>query len=280
MNLAAHTPIEIKSDPGDDTEADLVTKALDDFKGAVDERLVALETKTANDNKLADRVKAVETRLNRPGVGVETKSANDNGEIERKAFISYVRKGIERMPNDEAKALTVANGPTAGYLAPVQFGAELIKAAHAVLAHPPVRQGHRRFRRAGDHLSPPSPPSSPRSGSARSTRAPQSAPVFEQVTLTPHEIAVYVRLFRTSFSKTTPMISKARSLPSSPKSFGILEGSSVRQRQRRQASPMGLLASPQIATMASVASGKIGIADIIAAYHALPSTSMRRTPCG
>ncbi|WP_407807741.1 phage major capsid protein, partial [Staphylococcus aureus] len=50
---------------------------------------------------------------------------NDNDE--RKAFVSYLRRGVERISPDEVKALTVSDSANGGYLAPSEFGNELIK---------------------------------------------------------------------------------------------------------------------------------------------------------
>ena len=267
MNLAEHIPFEIKSDPDPDNEVETVTKALGDFRSAIDDRLAALETKTANDNKIADRLKVVETRLNRPGASVETKSANDNGEIERKAFLSYVRKGVERMPADEAKALTVAVGPTAGYLAPVQFGAELLK---LLTQFSPIRAYAKTVQISAPEII------YPRRTAAIAAQwvgeidlRPASAPAFEQVTLTPYELAVYVDCSNQLLEDNVYDL-EGELTQEFAETFGIVEGAAF-VNGNGVGKPTGLMTSPQIASMNSAANGKAGLADIIALYHALPS---------
>ena len=46
--------IELKDDNAD--PAEVVTKALNEFQASVDARLKDIETKSANDNKLAERL--------------------------------------------------------------------------------------------------------------------------------------------------------------------------------------------------------------------------------
>lgn len=124
----------------DEDVSSIVTKALEQLQTSVDERLKAVETKTAaNDNaKLADRLDKIETKLNRPAV---IKGANDNEpSAERKAFASFLKLGAERMPNEEAKALVVSDDTRGGYLAPAEFQAEVIK---NIVEISPVRQAAR-----------------------------------------------------------------------------------------------------------------------------------------
>jgi HK97 family phage major capsid protein len=122
--MRATPAIELKDDPAGDDPAQIVTKALEGFQAKIDDRLKALETKTANDNKLGDRLDKIEAKVNR--VPLDKKSG-ENDDIERKAFESFVRRGKEAMGADEIKSLVVANDVGAGYLAPPQFSAEMIR---------------------------------------------------------------------------------------------------------------------------------------------------------
>ncbi len=118
-------PIELKEaditigSEGDDGDNAIVTKALGDLTKTVDDRITALEKKSA------DRLDKVEAKLNRPGTVVETKS--DETAIERKAFDIYVRRGSNHLSADETKSLTRSVDMDGGYLAPEQFIAELSK---------------------------------------------------------------------------------------------------------------------------------------------------------
>ena len=105
---------------------------LDKDETAVAPNIAALETKLAeiagevkSVTKLNDRLDRIEAKLNRPGI--ELKADNDNAGLERKAFVSFVRKGREAMDAEEIKSLVVANDVQAGYLAPPELSTEMIR---------------------------------------------------------------------------------------------------------------------------------------------------------
>lgn len=104
----------------DDDPTSIVTKALDAFSQKVDDRLKAIETKTAETDKIADRVKDLETKANRPGGPDDnTKEPTE----ERKAFGTYLRYG-NQAPAEELKTLTVSTDTQGGYLAPAEMSSE------------------------------------------------------------------------------------------------------------------------------------------------------------
>lgn len=125
--MSLHFPlIELKdADP-----VDAVTAALDELTKSVDDRLKAIETKSANvaDAGELSEVKAtlakIEAKLSRPGIITDRKA--DAGEIERKAFASYLRHG-NAASADELKALTVSTDTAGGYFAPQEVSAEFIR---------------------------------------------------------------------------------------------------------------------------------------------------------
>lgn len=108
-----------------DDPSEIVTKALDDLRTTVDDRLKAVETKQLDADKFGKRLDAIEIRVNRPGAGT-TKTADETAEIERKAFGTYLRMG-DRTPVDEIKTLTVSGDPQGGYLAPNEISTEFIR---------------------------------------------------------------------------------------------------------------------------------------------------------
>ena len=111
--------IELKDEGGDDPNA-IVTKALADLTKTVDDRLKAVETKTGDAGKLADRLDKLEAKANRPA-GTETKDVS----AESKAFGDYLRLG-DRAP--EIKTLTVSSDPQGGYLAPTEMASTPVSA--------------------------------------------------------------------------------------------------------------------------------------------------------
>ncbi|AMM83140.1 phage major capsid protein [Martelella sp. AD-3] len=105
----------------EDDPDNIVTKAIADLTATVEERFQKMETKV-DASKLEDRLKALETKANRPG--------GDDGEIEpteeRKAFAVYLMRG-DALPAEERKALTVSSDPSGGYFAPAEMSSEFIR---------------------------------------------------------------------------------------------------------------------------------------------------------
>ena len=115
-------PIELK-DAEDADQAEIVTKALADLQSTVEARLVEIEKKAADTTRL-DRLEA---RLSRPGVTTPKVEEAPAGEIERKAFVSFLRKGTSELGAEEKKALSVGVQTAGGYLAPDQFTTDFVR---------------------------------------------------------------------------------------------------------------------------------------------------------
>jgi HK97 family phage major capsid protein len=131
--LLASAALITKGD--DDDPAAAVTAALDEFKASFDDRLKAVESRGI-DPKFVERLDRVEAKTNRLGTGDQERKEPSE---ERKAFVSYLRQGAG-MPEEERKALTVANDTSGGYLAPSEFQAEVDK---NIVEISPVRQAAR-----------------------------------------------------------------------------------------------------------------------------------------
>ena len=119
---------------------------LHEMKDLFEEQFRAFETfKEENDRKagrneetlrrLDTRLDEIETAITR-GFRAATEAQNGEPSPEMRAYFTYLRFGSRDEPNpapgalsrEEMKTLTVGNDPAAGYLAPVEFAAELIKA--------------------------------------------------------------------------------------------------------------------------------------------------------
>lgn len=129
------TAIELKDADGD--PAAVVTKALGDFQTAVDGRLKAIETKSADAAKLADRLDKIEAKIARPAVATGTKPEDEKAAIERKMFGNYLRHGRDVLTADEQKAMFESNDPQGGYLNFPQFSTDVIRLLTLIS---PVRQ--------------------------------------------------------------------------------------------------------------------------------------------
>jgi HK97 family phage major capsid protein len=185
MNMMHVNPLELKGE-AEEPEA-LVTKALADLQQSVDDRLKEVETKSIDAAKIAARLDKMEAALNRPAI--HTKDADD-ADLEKKAFIEFARRGVERMDQKAAAVLTVANDASAGYLAPESFGAEVLK---KIVEWSPVRNYAKAMTISAESVKLPRKlTGTTATWTAENTAASQSDMTFEQVTFTPFELKTYV----------------------------------------------------------------------------------------
>jgi HK97 family phage major capsid protein len=165
----------------------IVTKALADLQQSVDDRLKEVETKSADTAKITARLDKMEAALNRPAI--HTKDADD-ADLEKKAFIEFARRGVERMDQKAAAVLTVANDASAGYLAPESFGAEVLK---KIVEWSPVRNYAKAMTISSESVKLPRKlTGTAATWTAENTAATQSDMTFEQATFTPFELKTYV----------------------------------------------------------------------------------------
>lgn len=241
----------------EDDPSEIVTKAIDSLTKTVDERLAGIE----------GRIKAVETKANRPGDGGEKK---DEPTVERKAFGAYIRRGEAGLGADERKALTVSTDATAGYLAPTTFGAEILK---ALREYSPIRQYAKIITISGRDVRYPR-----RTGSTAATWVDETAertasgPTYEQVTLTPYELATFVEVSRQLLEDNAYNL-EAELASDLAESFAIAEGAAF-VSGNGTGKPKGILAASGIATVASGAAATLGTAPgdlLIDVFAAIPT---------
>ncbi len=128
-------PLETREDPGPDFTA--LTRSLEEVRSAVE----AGDKKRADELKaLQDRLDAIEVRNKRPVVDPDDTDKDEAAQLQRRAFMGFLRRGVERMAPDEARSLIVGDDTKGGYLAPSQFVAEVLK---GVVEFSPVRQAAR-----------------------------------------------------------------------------------------------------------------------------------------
>lgn len=175
---------ELKS-PDENPEA-IVTKALDDFQKAVDDRLKTVEAKSGDLAKITERLDRVEAKANRPAAAETTA---DETPIEQKAFTAFVRRGVERMQAEEQKALTVTTDANGGYLAPEAFGSEILK---KLVEFSPIRQYARVVSiSAAEVKYPRRLTGTAASWVAETADRSESGMTFEQAVFTPYELATF-----------------------------------------------------------------------------------------
>lgn len=135
------------------------------------------------------RMDKLEAKANRPLAANNNHPLGQNDNGERKAFVSYLRRGVERISPDEVKALTVSDAANGGYLAPTEFGNELIKLLNE---YSPIRSYARVVSISAPEIVYPRRVSGTAATWVDETGdRTESGMTFEQVKLTPFELATY-----------------------------------------------------------------------------------------
>ncbi|MBD9493200.1 phage major capsid protein [Ensifer sp. ENS01] len=138
---------------------------------------------------LKARMDKLEAKANRPLAANNNHPNGDNDNSEKKAFVSYLRRGIERISPDEVKALTVSTDANGGYLAPEEFGSELIRLLNE---YSPIRSYARVVNISAPEIKYPRRVSgTAATWVAETDDRTESGMTFEQVTLTPFELATF-----------------------------------------------------------------------------------------
>lgn len=244
---------------------------------SVEDRVTTLETDVAeiktsigNVEKAAQRI---ETKMARPGAANDNRTtANDNGEVEKKAFGNFLRRGVERMDPLEAKALTVGSDANGGYLAPEEFGNELIK---LLVEQSPVRQYAKVITISAPEIKYPRRLTSTGAtwvGETDDRSA--SGMTFEQVNLTPHELATYTDVSNqlledNAYGLEGELLADYAEQFGKTESLAFVKGTGIGQ-------PKGIMAATGIAEVKTGLAGGFPVANpadvIIGMYHALATS--------
>jgi HK97 family phage major capsid protein len=119
----------------DDAANDNGETTLESRVDNIDERLTALEETVngtaATVESIDKSIKALNIKTGRPAIIRNVEKPED---IQRKAFVSYLRQG-DRAP--EAKSLIRSEDPRGGYMAPKEFTTELLR---EIVEFSPIRQ--------------------------------------------------------------------------------------------------------------------------------------------
>ena len=206
MNFQHRRILETRAEPdggAPDDPVALATRAVGELREAVETRATALETRQAEDIRaLTARVEAAEVRAQRPNQGGGAAVVT----VEQRAFTSYIRRGAERIPAEEARALRVADDTVGGYLAPDQFSAEIIR---NLVQFSPVRAAARVGSMSAANIRIPSGcRTSRRNGSARSSSGRRRSPPMGRWTSRRTSWPA-TSTCRTSSSRTRPSTSRA-----------------------------------------------------------------------
>ncbi|MDY8111154.1 phage major capsid protein [Fulvimarina sp. 2208YS6-2-32] len=217
----------------------------------------------AVEKKAMDRLDKVLAKLNRPAVITDQKSDET---VERKAFESFARRGVERMNTDEVKALTVSNDTAGGYLAPEQFLAEIEK---NLVLYSPIRQVAKvAATSAGEILLPKRTGTMTAKWVGETATRTGSQPSYGQQKFDIYEIAAFTdisnRLLEdAAFNMEGELASNFAEEFGRLESAAFINGDGVEK-------PNGILANTEIETV-ETAAASISADDLIDLYHSLPA---------
>lgn len=215
-------------------------------------------------SKISKRVDELEAKMQRAGNGKYNDVPDEETLLEKKAFGTYLRHGKEGLSDLEKKALTVGDSAQAGYLAPPEFGDEIIKLLREMS---PIRQYANVKTMASAEMRWPRRLESTKAKWVEEIEERSETSLkYEQVAIKPFELATFADISRQL------MEDNAYNLEDELKSdlaesFAITEaesfilGSGVKQ-------PMGLLTSPQIKTTNAAAIDGDTLIDLI---YSLPT---------
>lgn len=253
---------EVKSEPQDskdthmenDVQNETETKALND-------NLAALAAEVAKGKK---RIEALEAKGNRVPVG---EAANDD--TETKAFEVLLRHGEKRLADTETKALVVANDGAGGYLAPSEYGAEIIK---KLVEWSPIRQYARIVTIGAREIKYPRKVSGATAlWTEEGADSAESTMVFEQVTIAPHQLTTFTDI-STQLLEDTAYDLRGELIADYAEAFGKAEAVAF-VSGNGTGKPKGLLAATGIAEVKTGAAATLGTdpaATIIGMFHSLP----------
>lgn len=223
--------------------------------------------------QIRNRLDALEAKNARSGV-VITGPAVVTGE--RKAFENFMRRGVERMSSDEVKALVASTDAAGGFLAPEAFGAELIK---QLVEFSPIRQYARVVEITASEIKYPKRVSgTAASWTGETADRTASQPVYDQLTIAPHELATYVDLSN-ALAEDNAYDLEGELLTDFAESFGKAEGAAF-VKGTGTGQPKGILTATGITEVNTGASGNFAATNpadvLIRAYHKLPTTYAQR----
>ena len=252
--------IETRSDPpvdpatgNDAPDLAAAVAAVGELRAAVETRTAETETRLASELRaITQRLDTLDVRTQRPGAGGA--QPDEQTQIERRAFGTYLRHGREALSDVERRALTVGADATAGFLAPTSFGDEILKALREAS---PIRQFAKVVRISARDVRYPR-----QTGNTAATwvdevgARTESAPSYEQVVLTPAELATFVEVSRQLLEDAAyPLESELAG--DLGESFAIAEGSAF-VAGNGTGKPKGILAATGITEVLSGTAATLG----------------------
>lgn len=263
-----HEKIEVRSALPIETREDdplaIATQAVEELRAAADERHTAHQTEVRS---LSERLASMETRLNRPNVQNEQRNEPTADAL---AFGVYLRRGAAALNAEEQRALTVATDASAGYLAPPEYGNEILR---TVVEYSPIRAYARVMQIAGPEVRYPKKLTGTNAQWVSEIEdRPESTMTFGQVTLAPHELATFVDVSKQLLEDAAYDV-EGELRTSFAEDFGVKEGAAF-INGNGAGKPKGILQADGIQQVVTGAAATLGTAPadlLIDAMSKLPS---------
>ncbi|WP_320199889.1 phage major capsid protein [Agrobacterium sp. rho-13.3] len=263
-----HEKIEVRSALPIETREDdplaIATQAVEELRAAADERHTAHQTEVRS---LTERLASMETRLNRPGTQQEQRNEPTADAL---AFGVYLRRGAAALNAEEQRALTVATDASAGYLAPPEYGNEILR---TVVEYSPIRAYARVMQIAGPEIRYPKKLTGTNAQWVSEIEdRPESTMTFGQVTLTPFELATFVDVSKQLLEDAAYDV-EGELRTSFAEDFGVKEGAAFVNGDGA-GKPKGILQATGIQQIVTGAAATLGTAPadlLIDAMSKLPS---------
>ncbi len=263
-----HEKIEVRSALPIETREDdplaIATQAVEELRTAAEERHTAHQTEVRS---LTERLASMETRLNRPGTQQEQRNEPTADAL---AFGVYLRRGAAALNAEEQRALTVATDASAGYLAPPEYGNEILR---TVVEYSPIRAYARVMQIAGPEIRYPKKLTGTNAQWVSEIEdRPESTLTFGQVTLTPFELATFVDVSKQLLEDAAYDV-EGELRTSFAEDFGVKEGAAFVNGDG-VGKPKGILQATGIQQVVSGAAATLGTAPadlLIDAMSKLPS---------
>ncbi|WP_440408692.1 phage major capsid protein [Neorhizobium petrolearium] len=268
IEVRSALPIETREDNNDPLAA--ATAAVEELRTAAEQHRTQLDQRVTTETRaLAERIAAMETRLNRPGNQQEQRN---EPAIEQRAFNSFARYGVERMEAEEVRALTVSTDTAGGYLAPEQFINELDR---NLVEFSPIRDVARVTPvSAGELLLPKRTGTMSATWGGETAPATSTQPVYDQQKVSIFELKCYVDVSNTLLEDAAFDLDNELAYDFAEE-FGRAEGAAFINGDGT-GKPKGLLETTGIEIIDNGAGLSLTADIMIDVYHALPTAYARR----
>lgn len=220
---------------------------------------------------IKSRLDKIEAKANRPLAANSNHPVADNDNVETKAFVSFLRRGVERLGADEQKALTVSVDANGGYLAPEGFGGEVLK---KIVELSPIRQYAKVTTITTAEVKYPRKlTNTAATWVSEIGERTESGMTFEQATFTPYELSTFVPVSRQLLEDNAYGLEGELSADFA-ESFAKTEGAAFVNGDGT-GKPKGLLTATGITEVTTGNAATLGTdpaATIIGMFHKLPTS--------